>query len=494
MLATYSTAAVRAAEKELLAAEPEPDHVMRAAAQAVARTAAAMSASGRILVLAGSGGNGGDGLYAGALLAQLGRSVEALLVTGSAQPRALAAAKEAGVTINHKAPQPGQFDLVIDAVAGLGSARGLDADVHRLLAGAQVLSVDMPTGVDADSGVAADNAVCADVTVTFGGGRLGQAVAAECGEVIVGEVPRFAEALGRHTPDACLATEPTVGSGYVWDSPFLYPAETTGPIPDPRPGIHSHKYSGGVTGICAGSQRYPGAGVLAAAGALRTTPSMVQVLNNPGATQRFPEIVSATGTDARVDSWVVGPGRAKAAAKELEAVLQRPECAVVIDADGLRQLAESPRLQSLVRAHPAVLLTPHAAEFDALYAGCVQGEKPAGRLEAQEALAGALDCWVLHKGRITTVVGPESAGTTPVGINAGHSLAATAGSGDVLSGILGAQVALEGMSMESITHAAIIHVHAAEIAATTEYGVSVATAGQIAAAIPAAVARLLARQ
>lgn len=493
MLNTYSTTAVRAAEKELLAHEPEPDHVMRAAAQAVARAARVISESGRVLVLAGSGGNGGDGLYAGALLAQLGQQVQAILVTGSAQPRALAAAREAGVTITETTPRPGDFDLLIDAVAGLGSTRGLDKAYLGLLTGAQVLAVDMPTGVDADSGAAAPNAVSADVTVTFGGGRLGQAVAAECGQVIVGEVPGFAEALAKHEPAAYLAYEPMVGASYIWDSPFLSPARDTGSIPDPRPSIHSHKYSGGVTGVCAGSERYPGAGVLTAAGALRATPSMVQVLNSPGATHRFPELVPAIGTDARVDSWVIGPGRGKAAADELVAVLQRPECPVVIDADGLHQLAKSPRLQHLVRTHPAVLLTPHAAEFAALYAGCVGGEVPAGRLEAQENLSAALDCWVLHKGRITTIVGPARSKTVPVGINAGHSLSATAGSGDVLSGILGAQIALEGMSMDAIIHAVTIHIHAAAIAATTEYGVSVATASQIAEAIPAAIARLLAR-
>ena len=148
--------------------------------------------------------------YAGAELASRGVTVHAL-VPEHCHEAARSAFLAAGgtvlpsdVSLPDGSETPGSA-LLIDAIAGLGSARGLSGAAlslyHQAIAsGATVLAVDMPTGVDADTGVAAPNAVEADVTVTFGSPRLGHALAAECGHVVVSDLflpgaPSFAETL-----------------------------------------------------------------------------------------------------------------------------------------------------------------------------------------------------------------------------------------------------------------------------------------------------------
>ena len=184
----YSVAAVRAAERSLLAQQNFDDELMRLAARGVAATAASMLDSGRrVTILAGPGGNGGDGLYAGAFLAEEGYSVEAILAADSAHEPALEAFAAAGGTIAHGL---GNADLLIDAVAGLASTRGLSGAPLRAYTeakerGVPVLAVDIPSGINADTGMAAANAVDADVTISFGWARAGHIFAPECGAVVL---------------------------------------------------------------------------------------------------------------------------------------------------------------------------------------------------------------------------------------------------------------------------------------------------------------------
>lgn len=503
---------------------------MKLAAAAVAETADTMLAArpGAVVILAGPGGNGGDGLFAGALLAERGVDVHAL-VPQEHHDAALDAFLAAGgtvlpsdVSLPDGSETPGSA-LLIDAIAGLGSAWGLSGTALSLYeqavaSGVPVLAVDMPTGVDADTGVAAADAVHADVTVTFGSPRLGHALAAECGQVVVSDLflpgaPSFAEALTElDEPAAFIAHEPSVPSPWTWQPGTLdlpggrasrpWPVGCTGPIVDPTPGARSDKYSGGVVALAAGSEAYPGAGILCATAAVRATPSMVRFIGDNSITSPLPELVChpdvASAGQAR--AWVVGPGRGtdSAAATELRRVLAH-KLPTILDADALTLLATNTALRQLVAAHPMTILTPHEGEFTRLYEATFGSSLHAatGWSRALRELAEELNSIILLKGRLTRVTAP---GQPLYSFNAGHSFAATPGSGDVLSGILGAVLAqlfadtrakTSSDVITEVLHAGAIHAHAAAIAAETPEGFAPCSASQIAAAIPQTIARLL---
>ncbi|OFO19791.1 carbohydrate kinase [Corynebacterium sp. HMSC056F09] len=524
MRPAYTVATVRAAEKRLLEQQSHEDQLMKLAAAAVAETASVMleARPGAVLILAGSGGNGGDGLYAGAVLASRGVTVHAL-VPERCHEEALAAFCSAGGMVLPSDSAPLGSKLLIDAIAGLGSARGLSGTALSLYrdttaAGAAVLAVDMPTGVDADTGVCAADAVNADVTVTFGSPRLGHALAAECGQVVVSELflpgaPSFAETLAElDEPAAFIAHEPSVPTPFAWQSGELdlpggratrpWPVGCTGPITDPTPGARSDKYSGGVVALAAGSGTYPGAGILCATAAVRATPSMVRFIGDNSITSLLPELVCHpdVASAGQAQAWVVGPGRGTdaAAATELRKVLAQ-DLPTVLDADALTLLARNTSLRQQVTKHPMTILTPHEGEFIRLYEATF-GSAPdasAGWGTALHELAEELDSIILLKGRLTRVTAP---GQPLYSFNAGHSFAATPGSGDVLSGILGAVMAQLFASapaaspagvIAEVLHAGAIHAHAAAIAAETPEGFAPCSASQIAAAIPRAIARLL---
>lgn len=497
---------------------------MKLAAAAVAETASVMleARPGAVLILAGSGGNGGDGLYAGAVLASRGVTVHAL-VPERCHEEALAAFCSAGGTVLSPGEVPTDTALLIDAIAGLGSARGLsDASLSlyrdTTAAGAAVLAVDMPTGVDADTGVCAADAVNADVTVTFGSPRLGHALAAECGQVVVSDLflpgaPSFAETLAElDEPAAFIAHEPSVPTPFAWQSGELdlpggrasrpWPVGCTGPITDPTPGARSDKYSGGVVALAAGSNTYPGAGILCATAAVRATPSMVRFIGDNSITSLLPELVCHpdVASSGQAQAWVVGPGRGTdaAAATELRKVLAQ-DLSTVLDADALTLLARNTSLRQTVTEHPMTILTPHEGEFRRLYEATFGSAPDAsdGWSCALHELADELNSIILLKGHLTRVTAP---GQPIYSFNAGHSFAATPGSGDVLSGILGAVMAQLFASapaaspagvIAEVLHAGAIHAHAAAIAAETPEGFAPCSASQIAAAIPRAIARLL---
>lgn len=291
---------------------------------------------------------------------------------------------------------------------------------------------------------------------------------------------------------------------------------------EPQPA--GDKYSSGVVGLCAGSAAYPGAGILSAAGAIAATPSMVRVLGPAELTRDVvrvhPEAVTHTSvhTAGRVQALVVGPGRGTdiSAALELEYALRGTQ-PLVLDADAITLLAASAQLRELLRdragASP-VLLTPHDGEFQRLadslpapdqeaMTGSTSGSSATtDRLRTTRALAAQLNAWVLRKGRITLIASPDG---RLVSVNTGSSWAATPGSGDVLSGILGAflaewnapaatpetkhneEAAQSGLA-DVFRRAVVVHSWAAQLAAQTEFGMAPTSASAIATAIPRALA------
>lgn len=579
MFPAYSVEDIRRAESELLRAEESEDQLMQVAASAVADVAAVMhaahsprlSANGDVLILVGPGGNGGDGLYAGAALALRGLSVSALLVAddSTAHPRALDTFRAAGGTVLSPDDNPRlaalEHTLIIDAIAGLGSARPLGTAAHDVMKAAAftaqpILAIDMPTGLDADSGKRAERYVTADVTVTFGGLKTGQLVAPECGEILIADLslPGTERGFGSilagtsgtdFQPQGLFEYLPTIQAPFDWsrltntlptppgkdifsDAPYCIVStrETYTSINGVEPGIRDDKYTGGVTTVMAGSDTYPGAGVLAVAGAVRATAGMVRVVSSQPehVVQRFPEAVlhRSLADAGRAQALVIGPGRGtdEAARKELELALGQP-VPIVVDADALTLLAEYADLRELLahRGTPAVL-TPHAGEFARLYdavfcqAADADDADTVSLAQRIRRLAAQLGVVVVYKGRITCVCSPDG---FFVASNAGTSFAATPGSGDVLAGLIGAFVAqlhaddltraqsyslyteepaefsitdLENARSSAVSaavsQAVDVHAYAAAVAATTPDGMGPTSALRIAEAIPQAIAKI----
>lgn len=610
----YSADQIRAAEKALLAHEVADDEMMKLAAAAVADTALDMlraQSFDKVVVVAGPGGNGGDGLFAATHLLLAGYRVHAVpvatLADGSPKVHepAWQAFRAAGgellgtgelAELADSAQAPA---LIIDAIAGLSAGRGLDGAIAEFFhaqrrLGTNVLAVDVPTGVHCDTGETApetaareapstaasadqDAATCerqpgdsyvrATVTISFGAGRLAHAATPVCGKVVIADLqlpngPRsFAEELahqypigqtaaiahedGEHGEDErgedehhvteffqvpVLATRTQIqarasASESATESPqapgvaeFQHATVGVGSGPgnlEPQPA--GDKYSSGVVGLCAGSAAYPGAGILSAAGAIAATPSMVRVLGPAELTRdvvrAHPEAVTHTSvrTAGRVQALVVGPGRGTdiSAALELEYALRGTQ-PLVLDADAITLLAASAQLRKLLRDRAStspVLLTPHDGEFQRLADVLPAPDQDAStddatdRLRTTRALAAQLNAWVLRKGRITLIASPDG---RLVSVNTGSSWAATPGSGDVLSGILGAFLAewnapaaapetkhdeaAQADLADVFRRAVVVHSWAAQLAAQTEFGMAPTSASAIATAIPRALA------
>ncbi|MEU0443476.1 NAD(P)H-hydrate dehydratase [Streptomyces sp. NPDC006186] len=447
MRTAYTVETVRTAERELMARLPEGALMQRAAAGLAAACAGLLGRvyGSRIVLLVGSGDNGGDALYAGARLARRGAGVTAVLLNPDrAHAGGLAALRRAGGTVTDAGQGEAaveRADLVVDGIVGIGGKGGLRAEAVPLAAAARraraaVVAVDLPSGVDADTGEVRGAAVRADLTVTFGTHK--PALLVDPAREFAGTV-RLVDiglALRHRTPELEAPQHADVAR--------LLPA----------PGAESDKYRRGVVGIAAGSARYPGAAVLAVSGALRGGAGAVRYVGpaKDAVIARYPEtLVSDRGPRkaGRVQAWVTGPGAGDDAATVAEVV--REEVPVLIDADGLR-LAEP----AAVRARTApTLLTPHAGEAAALL-GVDREEVESARLTAVRELAARYGAAVLLKGS-TTLVAPAG-GRGAVRVNAtGTPWLATAGSGDVLSGLAGSLLAAGLTAVDAGSCAAYLH-------------------------------------
>lgn len=454
MRTAFGVETVRAAERELLARLPEGALMQRAAAGLAAACAGMLGRvyGSRIVLLVGSGDNGGDALYAGARLARRGAGVAAVLLAPErAHQGGLRALRTAGGRVS-TAPERdiAAADLVLDGIVGIGGRGGLRPEAARSArlacdSRAFVVAVDLPSGVDADTGEVRGDAVRADATVTFGAYKPGLLV--DPARERAGAV-RLVD-IGLDLPEAA-------------DLEALQYADVAGLLPVPGPS--SDKYRRGVVGIVAGSARYPGAAVLAVSGAVRGGAGAVRYVGPAGdaVIARYPEALVHAGPPSRagrVQSWVVGPGLGEdpAGADLLRDVLAA-DVPVLIDADGLR-FAD----RAAVRARTApTLLTPHAGEAAALL-GVERAEVEAGRLAAVRRLAREYGATVLLKGSTTLVA---DAGRRTVRVNpTGTGWLATAGSGDVLSGLAGSLLAAGLDTVDAASTAAFLHGLAARRAA-----------------------------
>ncbi len=434
MINAYRVAEVIAAE-HVHADELESGVLMDRASAGLASEILRMLAGSvvgtRVVIAAGSGNNGGDALFAGALLARRGMRVDALGTTAAVHLEGLAAMRRAGgrFSVWDAAGSRSVIDdagVIIDGLVGIGARgalRGPAAEMVPFLNAAKAIrvSVDLASGVDADTGQVLGVAFDADLTVTFGAFKPGHLIAP--GKALSGEVRLIdigiADSLG----------VPAIRAMRQGD----VEAEIPGPDFD------DHKYRRGVVGVAAGSDEYPGAALLCVGAALRGQVGMVQYLDRVDGVARMvvaqhPEVVASARVDApRVTTWVCGPGFVPGDRDHdaVEACL-RTSVPVVLDAGALTILAECEGLQQLVRERGAVtILTPHDGEFARL-GGVVDGR---GRLEAARVMARQQGAVVVLKGPGTVIAAPD--GTCFVDVEGGPVLA-TAGSGDVLSGIIGA--------------------------------------------------------
>ncbi len=455
----------------------------------------------RVAVLTGTGDNGGDALYAAALLARRGAAVTAIQAGSRIHAGGAAALVAAGGRIvpvmaprapDETRPDPGarydtgydtrrvigRADLIIDGMLGIGGKGGLRdpyATLAQLAANspATTVAVDLPSGIDADTGAVDGPAVRADVTVTFGAAKPGLLVDPGAGHAGVVEVVDIG--LRPHLfdpPDACAPQRDDIRDLV------------------PRPTPESDKYRRGVLGLLAGSDRFTGAALLATGGAVRGGAGMVRLVTAPAAAAavrlEWPEVVitelpgdSRSRSDeknesadadgklrfpeavGRVQAWTAGPGMGvtDTAADRLAAVL-RTSLPVLVDADGLSLLA---RNRDLLPRPAPTLLTPHAGELGRLL-GADPSDVAARRLEYARRAATEFGACVLLKGSTTVIAPPD--GLDPVLVNTtGTPWLATAGTGDVLSGLAGALLAQGLLPPQAALTAAYLHGLAARLAA-----------------------------
>lgn len=473
MISAYTGTAVRAAEKALLDSGAG-DALMARAAYGLANSVAHRLGSvyGRsIAVLVGSGNNGGDALYAGALLARRGAAVTAILVVERRHEPGLAALRAAGgraLKLADNAVEAAETawsaELIIDGILGTGARGGLRNQaaelVEQLHGHPSVIACDLPSGLNADTGEVSGPLLNAVETVTFGGIKTGLLLPP--GESYVGEISVVD--LELDLPEPMLQRLDQRDLAALW----------------PRPNNTDHKYSRGVLGVVAGSANYPGAAQLSVHGALAAGVGMIRYL---GPAAMPPEVVAGAPTIAanRVQAWLVGPGVVADPLQEQrchEAI--RAGLPVVVDAGALALLPDP--------AGPNTVLTPHAGELATLLTRRGHRTERAdverepwryARLAAE--LTGAT---VLLKGSTTVVVSPSGQSYSQ---SEGTPWLATAGSGDTLAGILGALLASGVEPALAAAMAASVHGRAGVLASSG----GPITASQIAEAVPKALAELL---
>jgi ADP-dependent NAD(P)H-hydrate dehydratase / NAD(P)H-hydrate epimerase len=433
------------------------------------------------LIVCGQGNNGGDGLAAARQLHLAGHPTACVVAVSS--PAELSrdaalnfeAAQKAGVNLRIDDVPDYLWDeteLVVDCLLGTGSKgefRGRPAEWARRInavgaRGVPVLAVDVPSGVDATTGSIARDTVAADITITFHAAKSGLVCppgSEAAGEVLVCDIglPGFLEP----EPDLWLVTADDVN------------------VPGRR--VDDHKYRAGYVAVVGGSRSYPGAAWLAARAAYRTGAGYVRLLMSGGAADGVrgrlvetvlqeigagdwlddagPALVALA--DERLGAAVVGPGlgRAPATISAVKRVVLESTVPAVLDADGLFAFAGA---AAALRGRSGLVLTPHLGELAALL-GEPLSELAVASLAAARRAAVATGQVVLLKGSSTVIAAPS--GQTRVVVQGPPQLA-SAGTGDVLSGIIAALLAKGLEPFEAAYAGAWIHAEAGRLGAETD--------------------------
>jgi hydroxyethylthiazole kinase-like uncharacterized protein yjeF len=482
----YSCAQIRAIE-HAARARLEPGVLMERAGQAAAAFALDLlggEAAGAVLVLTGSGNNGGDGLEVAAHLARARFDVEVLHLAGDAAPsfeagRALQRARDAGARFVDDIPAGRPWRLVVDALFGIGLARPLAGRARALAVwttgvDCPVLALDVPSGLDADTGAVHGPdgvAVRATHTLTFLGNKAGLHTGDGCdlaGDVRVDMLG--ADGLHTEAAQACL------------NGPALF-AERLAPRR-----LNSHKGSFGDVVVLGGARGMAGAAVLAARAALFGGAGRVfaALLDGGMALDPLqPEIMfrDAAGMAFEGRTVVAGPGMGNAdAAIHLLGKTLDAGTPLVVDADALNLAAARSDLHERLAAHGGeCVLTPHPLEAARLL-GVTAPIVQADRLEHARELAMRFNSVVVLKGAGSVIARPDGF----VAVNtSGNPGLATGGSGDVLAGFCGALLAQGWPAWEAALGAVWMHGAAADWLVADGDGPIGMTAGELPRAIRA---------
>ena len=454
-----TSAQMRAIDSAAAAAGTPTRELMERAGRAVAEAVLARYSPRPVAVLCGPGMNGGDGFVAARLLHAAGWPVwvETLApIDALKRDSADAASAWDGETFplgaNSKIP-----DLSIDALFGAGLSRPLEGEAAKAarklaLDPGRVVAVDVPSGIDADTGKPIGDAyVRAGLTVTFGRKKPAHVLASRalCGEIVLADIGIANEIVSAQRINTFENTPS------LWLSAF------------PRPDLEAHKHKRGHAMIASGGFARTGAARLSARGALRIGAGLVTILSPRDAMAENAAQLTAimlretegngAFSDAaeRAQALIIGPAFGTDRRQQLDAALRvKNRCPLVLDADALTMLA--PLSDKTVSAHD--VLTPHIGEFNRLFPDLI--EQTPSKLEAARAAAARCGAIVLLKGPDTIIAAPDGRAV----INTtGSAYLATAGSGDVLAGMIAGLIAQGMNSFHAAAAAAYLHGRAGEM-------------------------------
>jgi len=426
-------------------------------------------AARRVDVLCGPGNNGGDGYVVAELLRRAGVEVA---VHGEGPPRegsdaALASAECKVWPQPLAAFTPAAGSVVVDAIYGAGLARAVGGAVGQAIdlvkaAGLPVVAVDLPSGVSGATGEILGNSFEAAVTVTFVRKKPGHLLLPgrlACGELIVADIGIGDDIVGSGGA-TCFENDPA-----LWRARF------------PVPAIDAHKYSRGHVAVFSGEASATGAARLSALAAARAGAGAVTLLSPSGAlavnsahltsimvrkADTLEEML-AFFASRRAAAFVYGPGLSPEAPTRrlLFDLLDRisPAAPAVIDASGLTSLAGEPGLLAGPFGGRAaeLVITPHEGEFRRLFPDITADEVPS-KLERARQAARRIEATVVYKGPDTVIAAPD--GRAAINAN-GTPWLATAGSGDVLGGIIAGLLAQRMPAFEAACAGVWIHAEAA---------------------------------
>ena len=422
--------AMRAAEQSAIEAGTGVETLMERAGAALADAAFRFAGPMPALILCGPGNNGGDGYVAARQLA--GRGVD-VRVAALAEPRSAAATSARSQwhgEVEQLSSETAACPLVIDCLFGTGLRKGLEKPVSEQLArlcAASLLSIacDLPSGVDTDSGSVLSPVPTFAMTVAFGAlkpAHLLHPAMHRCGRLVLADIGIAAD-----------------GSWHEIGMPLLPPLE---------PGMH--KYTRGLVHALAG--KMPGAIALAARAAARAGAGYVRISTSrpiEGLPSSIVQVDTAEVNDERIGCLLVGPGMGDIPQVLTLALTSRAP--KVIDADGITHLGEPERLKG-----QDAIITPHEGEFRKLF-GEIAGPKTQRALEAARR-TGAV---VVYKGDDTVVAAPDGrVGLRPPA----PAWLASAGTGDVLAGMIAAFRARGMEAFEAASAAVWLHGRAAQVA------------------------------
>jgi hydroxyethylthiazole kinase-like uncharacterized protein yjeF len=439
--------------------------LMETAGKAVADAVAGFAVGTPVVVVAGPGNNGGDGFLAARVLAERGYSVRVLLFGDLAGLRgdAAEAARRWGGPIEPATPAAlAGAGVIIDALFGAGLNRVVAGAARAMIeamnaSGAPIVAVDLPSGINGATGTIMGAAVKARESVTFFRRKPGHLLLPgrlHAGRVGVADIGIPDSVLEQVRPNT-FANTPA-----LWGRLF------------PVPKLDGHKYSRGHAVVVSGDLSFTGAARLAARGALRAGAGLVTLASprtalDVNAAASLAVMVRASDgadelrqllSDRRLNAMVLGPGLGVGAnTRALVLAALDGERAVVLDADALTSFEDDPAevfAAIAARANRPVVLTPHRGEFSRLFKDSAQPTEQTSKLELARSAAIASGAIVLLKGADTVVAAPD--GRAAINENAPPWLA-TAGSGDVLAGIIGGLLAQHMPAFEAACAGVWLH-------------------------------------